>query len=356
MGLRCGMIGLNRGKIFVKALAANEACDVIAVCDPDAKAFEDLSGLGTFTEIEPFLDVGLDVVAVISPGPVHAAQSIAAMERGVHVLTETPCVYSVDEARQVVETAARTGRRYMLAENFIWMGWVIALKQFIEEGKFGEIVYAEGDYTHDCRDLMFYDSQGGVPYSELDKHPGARPAWRATDLPPIFYCSHTLGPLLHLMDDRITSAFGLAVQDRGMPGLVPTDLVSALYKTEGGAVMRLTNGFSVAHPFTMYYNLVGTRGSAKLLQAKDLRVKFYSDLGPEKDGWEDLDLTWGSRPDGRSNVQVMVDEFIEAIVTDGPLPKDIHASLDMQLPGIVAHESAMVGGVMMDVPDSRGWG
>ncbi|MDP6775809.1 MAG: Gfo/Idh/MocA family oxidoreductase, partial [Candidatus Latescibacteria bacterium] len=247
MGLRCGVIGLNRGKLFVKALAANEHCDVVAVCDPDEKVLADLSGLETFTEIEPFLGFGLDVVAVISPGPVHAAQSVAAMEQGAHVLTETPCVYSLQEARQVVETAARTGRRYMLAENYIWMGWAMAFKQLIEEGKLGEIVYAEGDYTHDCRDLMFYDDGERVPYSELDKHPDATPAWRATDLPPLLYCSHTLGPMLHLMGDRIVSAFGFGVEDKGMPGRVPTDLESALFQTETGATIRLTNGFALAH-------------------------------------------------------------------------------------------------------------
>ena len=355
MALRCGVIGLNRGKLFVKAFAANESCDVIAVCDPDETAFADLSGLETFTETEPFLDLGLDVVAVISPGPAHAAQSIAAMTGGAHVLTETPCVYSLEEARQVVRTASDTGKRYMLAENYIWMGWVLALKQLAEEGKFGEIAYAEGDYTHDCRDLMFYDDKGRVPYSDLANRPNAKPAWRATDLPPLLYCSHTLGPLLHLMDDRIVTACGSGVQDKGMPGKVPTDLEAALFSTAKGATVRLTNGFTLAHPFAMYYSLVGTRGSAKLFNAGDMTVKYYSDLEPDKSGWQDLDLTWGSRPDGCGNVDVMVDDFIEAIVNDGPLPKDIHASLDMQLPGIVAHESAMQGGVMMEVPDSRTW-
>ncbi len=356
MGLRCGVIGLNRGKLFVPAFAANDDCDVIAVCDPDATAFGDLSGLETFTEIEPFLDVGLDVVAVISPGPVHAAQSAAAMARGAHVLTETPCVYSIQEAREVVRTASDTDKRYMLAENYIWMGWVLALKQLADEGKFGEIAYAEGDYTHDCREFMFYDDEGRVPYSELDQHPDAKPAWRATDLPPLLYCSHTLGPLLHLMDDRIVSACGFGVQGKGVPGRVPTDLESALFQTEKGAVIRLTNGFSLAHPFAMYYSLVGTQGSAKLYNAGRMSVNYYSDLEPDKSGWQDLDLAWGSRPDGRSNVDVMVDEFIEAIVIDGPMPKDIHASMDMQLPGIVAHESALADGVKMDVPDSRTWG
>jgi hypothetical protein len=42
-------------------------------------------------------------------------------------------------------------------------------------------------------------------------------------------------------------------------------------------------------------------------------------------------------------------------LTDGPLRNGIHASLDMQLPGVIAHESAMQGGAMLDVPEPRVW-
>lgn len=355
MKLRCGVIGLRRGKLFVDAFAANEHCDVVAVCDPAANTFDGLSGLKTFTETGPFLDEGLDVVAVISPGPVHAEQSLAALDSGAHVLTETPCVYSVDEAECVVRVVGRTGRRYMLAENYLWMGWCLALKRLAEEGKFGQVVYAEGDYTHDCRNLMLYDEDGKVKYAERDGHPDAKKAWRATDLPPLVYCSHTLGPILHLMGDRVVSAVGLGVHDRGMPGIVPTDIESALFETANGAVIRLTNGFTLAHPYTMYYSLVGTKGSAKMLMAGDMRVKWYSDLEPGMTGWQDLDLAWGSRPDDRTNERAMVDDFVAAVVNDTPLPLDVHASMDMQLPGIIAHGSAQQAGAKLPVPDSRAW-
>jgi len=42
-----------------------------------------------------------DLVAVITPGPLHAPQSIAALEAGAHVLVETPNVYSADQAREI---------------------------------------------------------------------------------------------------------------------------------------------------------------------------------------------------------------------------------------------------------------
>ena len=46
--------------------------------------------------------------------------------------------------------------------------------------------YAEGDYTHDCRDIMLADENGFVPYAARDEHPQAQKTWRATHLPPLF--------------------------------------------------------------------------------------------------------------------------------------------------------------------------
>jgi len=110
MTLRCGVVGLGRGKSFVKAFAAIDGCEVVAVCDPNPATHEGLSGLKTYREYEQFLDESLDIVAIISPGPVHAKQSLAALERNINVICETPCVYSLEEARAVVEAVETRGR------------------------------------------------------------------------------------------------------------------------------------------------------------------------------------------------------------------------------------------------------
>ena len=355
MALRCGVVGMGRGKLFARFLAENEHCELVAVCDMVASTMEDYGDIARHTDYAEFLAEKLDIVAVISPGPVHADQSIAALESGAHVLCETPCVYSVDEAKAVVESVRVTGRSYMLAENYIWQGWCEALYAMAAEGKFGDIVYAEGDYTHDCRDIMLYDESGRVPYAEHKGRNGLRRTWRATDLPPIIYCSHTLGPLLHLMDDRIVNAYGLAVRERGMPGIVETDLEAGLFETEKGAIIRLTNGFTPAHPFSLYYSIAGTKGSGKVLNAGGQSGKWWSDLVDGIQGWQDLPSESLSRSDGRDDTAVMVDAFVQSVVDGVDPPLDVHASMDMTLPGIVAHQSGLEGGKKMDVPDSRDW-
>ena len=345
---------MGRGKLFVETLSRMEGCEVVAVCDPNPATFDGLSGPTAHTSYEHFLDEELDIVAVISPGPAHAEQSLQALERGAHVLCETPCVYSLDEARSVVAAVEKTGLKYMLAENYIWRGSFVRIQEMAEAGKFGEVVYAEGDYTHDCRGLMLADEDGFVPYAERHRHPNAKKTWRATHLPPIQYCSHTLGPILRLLDDRVVSAFGLSICGRAAPDLAPTDLESALFETGGGAVIRLTNGFTVAHPCSHYFNFVGTRGSAKMLSAGGVALKWWTEVEEELSGWQDLPTPLVERSDGRDDVAVMVEEFVESVRSDTKPPIDVYESMDMTVPGIIAHQSGLKGGVKMDVPDLRG--
>jgi len=352
--LRVGVVGLRRGRIFVDFFERLQDCELCAVYDPDERAMEPYGHLSRYAEYDRFLEDGLDIVAVISPAPLHAEQSLKAMESGAHVLCETPCVYSVEEAHAVVNTSKRTGKRLMLAEDYIWMGWAVGIKRKASEGSFGRIVYAEGDYTHDCRDIMLADEGGYVPYAERDKHPSATRTWRATHLPPLFYTSHTLGPLLHIMDDRVVSALGVSTGTHTAPDLGTIDLEVGLFETEKGAVIRLTNGFSVAHPYALYYNFVGTKGSVKLSMGGQESFVWYSETAqPRHSGWQTASEPWNERTDGEDNAAAMVREFVQSIVDDTPPPLDVYRSLDFVLPGILAHESAMQDSRKIEVPDLR---
>ena len=352
--LRCGVAGLGRGRLFVDVFDKLPGCRTVAVCDSKDAALADYGHLAAHTDYDAFLAEGLDVVAVITPGPVHADQSVRAMDAGAHVLCETPCVYSLDEARDVVAATHRTGRAFMLAEDYIWMGWTLTFKQHAKAGHFGEIVYAEGDYTHDCRNLMLTNGQWFIPYDKWDENPDAVKTWRATHMPPITYCSHTLGPLLHIMDDRVVSAVGLSTGAHTAPDLCDIDAEAALLKTARGAVIRLTNGFSIACPMTLFYNLVGTAGAARLQNVGGLSAKWYSEAAdPPTGGWQDLPTQFAERPDGRDHVEVMVAEFIQSIIDGTPPPLDVYKSMDLVLPGVLAHQSAMQGGTPMEVPDLR---
>jgi hypothetical protein len=51
----------------------------------------------------------------------------------------------------------------------------------------------------------------------------------------------------------------------------------------------------------------------------------------------------------------MLGEFVDSVRHNTKPPIDVHESMDMTVPGILAHQSGLEGGVKLDVPDSRTW-
>ena len=343
MSLRCAVAGLNRGAGFVKRLQANPDCEVVAVCDarpeklaeyPNAKGFEDFD--------EMLEEANLDVVAIITPGPLHAPQSLAAMDAGAHVLVETPNVYSAEEARAVVELARERDLRYMLAEDYVYMGWCGRLEGYVASGALGEIIGGMAEYTHDCRPVK--------PLSAVNEQQAQ--AWRFTDLPPLAYASHTLGPLLQLMDDRCVNVMGIAGGRQEVRGVEVFPLETAVLETEGGRTINLTNGFMLSHPFIWQAALYGTEGSVRVINTdyRDpdaLRVLISTDEDPQ---WRDWSMDWHGRDDHEDHLQVLVDDFVDCVISGAPAPFDEARSMDFCLPGVLAHESARQGGKRLEVP------
>ncbi len=105
-------------------------------------------GLGELLEREP-----VDVLHVCTPNDVHAAQALAAIERGVHVVCEKPLAVSTLESRAMVEAAEAAGvvnatcyhaRGYPLVEQ---------MRADVESGAVGEVAFVHGRYL--CDDVLF---------------------------------------------------------------------------------------------------------------------------------------------------------------------------------------------------------
>ena len=86
--------------------------------------------------------------------------------------------------------------------------------------------------------------------------------WRYTRA-PIWYCGHTLGPLLTLMDDRIVKATGAQAGRNKHPGetVAFIDMEVGLFQTQKGAVIKiLRSQVAPRYPDMVFYSLYGTKG------------------------------------------------------------------------------------------------
>jgi mycothiol synthase len=105
-----------------------------------------------------------------------------------------------------------------------------------------------------------------------------------------------------------------------------------------------------------YYNFVGTRGSAKVMKMGSAPAQCWTACDDSGGQWQELPCEFFQGVGGRSDLEAMLADFVESVRGDTKPPVDVHESMDMQLPGIVAHESGLRGGVRLDVPDSRTFG
>jgi len=143
-GVRFGLVGCGDiGRLRAQALAMAPSCSLVAVADLDverAKAFGAEHGAAVDADWRALVRrPDLDAVIVSTPPVVHAAQSVAAMEAGKHVLCEKPLARTAAECRSIVEAADRTGRHLATGFNYRFYPSFAAAREAFDAGVIGEL-------------------------------------------------------------------------------------------------------------------------------------------------------------------------------------------------------------------------
>jgi predicted dehydrogenase len=93
-------------------------------------------------------DPGVDAAVVGTPNALHAAQAVAFLEAGKHVLVEKPMAPTLAAADAMVAAARRGGAWLMVAHCWRFHPDVRALRARVERGELGEIVKTRGYGAH----------------------------------------------------------------------------------------------------------------------------------------------------------------------------------------------------------------
>ena len=110
--IKVAFAGAHRSSSFLRAFQAHPETEVVALCDINesvlAEAGKSTGITGLYTLYEKMLDDARpDAVVVATPMQFHVAQSIAALQRNIHVLCEVTAAVSMDEARWLVQACRR---------------------------------------------------------------------------------------------------------------------------------------------------------------------------------------------------------------------------------------------------------
>ena len=110
--VRFGVIGLgNMGSYHCAYMHELQSASLNAVCDIDHTKLATIGekyGVRQFNTDREMIDSGeVDAVIVAVPHYLHAEMTIAALERGLHVITEKPEAVSVKAAAAINDAAAK---------------------------------------------------------------------------------------------------------------------------------------------------------------------------------------------------------------------------------------------------------
>lgn len=276
--LRAGVIGLGwAGRQHLAGYALADGVQLVALAGMEADQLQQLGDDYAIAPEQRYADweemvqrAGLDVISIATPTTLHRPMAVAALDAGLHVLSEKPVAENADRAAEMVEAARRNDRVLDVSFNHRRRGDVRALKNIIDAGLLGEIYYAKAGWLR----------RRGIPGL------GSWFTRRATagGGPLMDIGVHMLDMALYLLDEpSVNSATAATYAEFGPRGrggstnaiMVKTgveegafdveDLSTAFLRLDGGATLLLESSWAQWIPRDQaYVTLYGSEGGASV--------------------------------------------------------------------------------------------
>lgn len=168
--VRIAVAGIgNMGSKHAQHLIDLPNTELAAVCDRKSNRLEEgeiSACIPRFANYEQMLDaVEPDAVIIATPHYDHPDMSLAAFQRGLHVLVEKPIAVHVKEAQRMIDSyhAAKAGKPDLVfAAMFMqrtWPQWRV-IKSMIDEGELGKLIRCSWIITDWFRAQSYYDGGG----------------------------------------------------------------------------------------------------------------------------------------------------------------------------------------------------
>jgi predicted dehydrogenase len=235
------------GKIHGVAVENTAGLRLKSVCDLDPRRVEqariDFPGIGFHASARSLAqDPSVDLVLVATPPNTHTGLCLELLAAGKHVVCEKPLALSRSETDRLVETAERAQRHLGCHQNRRWDPDYLAVKQAVDEGRIGELFYAEtfvGGFGHPC----------GYWHSHAPVSGGTAYDWGA----------HYLDWIVGLMPHRVEAVVGTR-HKRVWHDVTNADQERIQIRFEGGREAEFLHSDIAAARKPKWY-LLGTRGA-----------------------------------------------------------------------------------------------
>lgn len=384
--IKVGVVGLSFGMEFVAIYKKHPDVSGVVVADTDErllKIAQEKFGFKEnecFTDIQPILDdPEVDAIHIVTPPATHAELSIRALNAGKHCGCTIPMGMSLDELSAVIEARKKSGKQYMFLETTVFGREFFFVQEMYKKGELGKVQYMT------C--AHYQDMEGWPSYWE--------------GYPPLMHPTHAIGPCLMLTGKYPSSVYargsGKVREELTKQYGCPFAFESALVTLEDSDVTIELERFlyGVARSYAECFRVYGENKSFEWQQMANedpvlftrtgdlqqeiididsdperfsrgseiieerIKVPDYADRLPKEIAMftketiyndENMHLSFKQGGGHGGSHPHMVHEFVRAIIEDRkPIVDDILGAYWTGL-GICAHQSAMEGGKVIEIP------
>lgn len=247
--IRIGVAGANGafGTKHLEALSVIEACDISAVM---ATSMDKANGIADkfdvahrFDDYQAMLDSGqIDAVILATPTQLHAAQSLAAIEAGLHVLVEIPMADNLADSEALVAKQAESGLVVMAGH----------VRRFNPSHQWVHQKITSGELTLQQMDAQTYF------FRRTNMNAKGEPrSW--TDHLLWHHACHTIDLFAYQAGEEITEVYG--VQGPKHPDLGIAMDMSIIMKTPSGKLCTLSLSFNNDGPLGSFFRYICDNGT-----------------------------------------------------------------------------------------------
>ena len=398
--IKIAIIGCGRfARSFVPLWKAHRAVESVYVCDlkrERAEAYAAEFQVGIIDSFEQALASDqINSIAIFTPRFSHGELVIRALKAGKHVYSSVPGAIRVEELMEIEQLVRKTRLTYSMGETGMYRAPTIFCRREFKKGTFGIFTYGEAHYNHDVRNMEdSFRSSGGEDWKKF------------AGIPPMFYPTHSTSMILGALPGvyaKKVMAFGFANSPRndiyGTDGQNhynnPFANTAMLLELSNGGIARISENRCVGWkcPETYISQFYGSEGGYEFSVAKH----HLSHWDPERPGSVIMeDVTEELQPpcvveainknyaDGIQQIadslgfrdhspiqpihrvppeftglpnrhngthHFLIDDFCRAYETGKLSPCNIWQVARFNIPGLMAHESALQGGKTLDVID-----
>ncbi|WP_276353764.1 Gfo/Idh/MocA family protein [Cohnella caldifontis] len=369
--IKVALVGLGFGAEFVPIYKHHPMVGDIAIVDGNEDVLKEtgdkFSITHRYTDIADVLrNDAWDAVHLVTPIQYHAPQSIAVLNAGKHCACTIPMGLSLQELRDVIAAQRASGKNYMMMETAVYTREYLMVKEMHEKGEFGRIQFLRGAH-----------------YQDMDGWPDY---WKG--FPPLMHPTHAIAPLLDLIGKRPVkvSCLGSGSMREELVRQYnnPFPVESALFQLEDSDVaLELTRTmFHTARDYSECFNVYGEKATFEWQQLEhELPVIFrmgemngnrgrpftvervtapdrqellpeairrFTQKGVYDETNEHLSFIQGGGHGGSH--PHLVHEFVSSIVEGREPSIGAITAANWTAAGICAHQSALNGGMPMDIP------